>query len=366
MHRATPIPARPAPPRAEGPWQRARRTLFGSAWSSAATVLIALWLLWTLPPLADWALWQAVWHADVHACQAARGTGACWGVIAEKYRVILLGRYPLEEQWRPVLATSLLLALVGASGIRRCWSKWLVLAWALVGAACFALLRGGVGGLSPVDTDLWGGLPLTLILSSLSILIAFPLAVALALGRRSQLPAIRALCAFYIELVRGVPLIAVLFMASFLFPLFLPPGTTPDVLLRVIGGIALFAAAYLAETIRGGLQAVPRGQLEAAASVGLGWWATQRHVVLPQALGAVVPGLMNSFISIFKDSSLVTIVSLYELTGALGLALSGDPEWRPFLAEGYLFITALYFVFCGAMSRYSLWIEQGQARSQAR
>ncbi|MFD0666531.1 amino acid ABC transporter permease [Ramlibacter sp. MAHUQ-53] len=360
------LPARPAPAAPGGLAARLRRELFGGTLGSLTTLAFLAWIAWTLPPLADWALWRAVWQPDANACQAARGTGACWGVIAEKYRVILLGRYPLEAQWRPVLATGLLLVMVAASGIRRCWSKWLVLAWALAGAACFALLHGGVAGLARVPTDHWGGLPLTLVLSTLAIVLAFPLAVALALGRRSGMPAIRTLCAAYIELVRGVPLISVLFMASFLFPLFLPPGTTPDVLVRVVAGIALFAAAYLAETIRGGLQSVPRGQLEAAASVGLGWWATQRRVVLPQALGAVVPGLMNSFISIFKDSSLVTIVSLYELTGSLGLALSGDPEWRPFLAEGYLFITVIYFIFCAAMSRYSLWVEQRQARSQAR
>lgn len=363
---SAPIPARAAPTAPASPWPRLRRAFAASPGGLLATLAVMAWALWALPPVTEWALWRAVWHADADACQAARGTGACWGVIAEKYRVILLGRYPLEQQWRPVLATGLLLALVAASGIRQCWSRWLLAAWVLGGATCFTLLRGGLPGLDGVATDQWGGLPLTLVLSTLSIVLAFPLAVALALGRRSDMPAIRTLCAVYIELVRGVPLIAVLFMASFLFPLFLPPGTTPDVLLRVIAGIALFAAAYLAETIRGGLQSVPRGQVEAAASVGLGWWATQRRVVLPQALGAVVPGLMNSFISIFKDSSLVTIVSLYELTGALGLALSGDPEWRPFLAEGYLFITAIYFVFCAAMSRYSLWVEQRQARSQAR
>ena len=203
-------------------------------------------------------------------------------------------------------------------------------------------------------------------LATLSILLACPLAVLLALGRRSRMPAIRVLCACYVELVRGVPLISVLFMASFLFPLFLPAGTTPDVLLRVLLGIALFAAAYLAETVRAGLQSVPVGQAEAAASIGLGWWQAQRLVVLPQALGAVVPGLMNSFISIFKDSSLITIVSLYELTGSLGLALSGDPVWRPFMIEGYCFITAIYFVFCAAMSHYSLWVERQQARGQTR
>ncbi|MDD2546091.1 MAG: amino acid ABC transporter permease [Burkholderiaceae bacterium] len=360
------IPARPAPPRPQGLRAWGHRVLWGSWGRGLGTLAVLLWAVWALPPLADWALWQAVWRPDAEACQAARGHGACWGMLAEKYRFILLGRYPPEEGWRPGVATALLLALVVASGLRRCWNRWLLLAWALVGTLFLALMAGGVAGWTPVPTERWGGLPLTLLLSTLSIMLACPLAVALALGRRSQMPAIRGLCGLYVELVRGVPLISVLFMASFLFPLFLPVGVTPDVLVRVLLGIALFAAAYLAETVRAGLQSVPQGQVEAARSVGLGWWATQRWVVLPQALAAVVPGLMNSFISVFKDSSLITIVSLYELTGSLGLALSGDPVWRPFMLEGYFFITAIYFGVCAAMSRYSLWIEQQQARSRAR
>ena len=366
MVRIEPIPARAAPLRPGGAGSWARRELFGSWVSGLTTLALLAWALWALIPVADWALWQAVWRADAEACQAARGAGACWGVITEKHRLILLGRYPLEAQWRPILATTLLLALVAVSGVRRCWTRWLVLAWVVVWAVFFALMRGGLAGWAVVPTERWGGLPLTLMLTTLSIVLACPLAVLLALGRRSRMPAIRVLCGLYVELVRGVPLISVLFMASFLFPLFLPVGATPDVLLRVLLGIALFAAAYLAETVRAGLQSVPNGQLEAAASVGLGWWQTQRLVVLPQALGAVVPGLMNSFISIFKDSSLITIVSLYELTGSLGLALSGDPVWRPFMVEGYVFITAIYFVVCAAMSRYSLWVEHRHARSQAR
>jgi general L-amino acid transport system permease protein len=187
-----------------------------------------------------------------------------------------------------------------------------------------------------------------------------------ALGRRSDLPAIRTLCTVYVELVRGVPLISVLFMASFMFPLFMPHGVTIDVLLRVLVGITLFAAAYMAEVIRGGLQAIPKGQVEAAQSLGLTYWQTQRKIVLPQALAMVVPGVMNNFISIFKDTSLVTIVSLYELTGATGLAFNSDADWRPFKIEAYLFITAIYFVFCFAMSRYSLWIEKQLNRSRTR
>ena len=220
--------------------------------------------------------------------------------------------------------------------------------------------------MAPIETDLWGGLPLTLLLSSVSIVLAFPLALLLALGRRSHLPAIRSLCTVYVELVRGVPLISVLFMASFMFPLFMPEGMTIDKLVRVLAGISLFAAAYMAEVIRGGLQAIPQGQLEGAATLGLSYWQTQRLIVLPQALALVVPGLMNNFIAIFKDTSLVTIVSLYELTGAMGLALNSDADWRPYKIEAYVFIALIYFGFCGAMSRYSQWVERQVNRGRQR
>jgi len=230
----------------------------------------------------------------------------------------------------------------------------------------FFWLMGGGFGLSKVPTDQWGGLPLTIMLATFGIVLAFPLAVLVALGRRSRLTAIRSVCAIYVELIRGVPLISVLFMASFMFPLFMPPGTTPDVLLRVLVGITLFSAAYLAETIRGGLQAIPKGQVEAAQSLGMSYWQTQRKIVLPQALAIVLPGIMNNFIAIFKDTSLVTIVSLYELTGSMGLALNSDADWRPYKIEGYFFIALIYFAFCFSMSRYSLWVEKQVNKGKAR
>jgi len=235
----------------------------------------------------------------------------------------------------------------------------------------FGLMAGGrfLGvetGLEPVSTDRWGGLPLTIMLATLSIVFAFPISVLVALGRRSKLPAIKTFCVVYVELIRGVPLISVLFMASFMFPLFMPPGVSIDVLLRVLVGITLFAAAYMAEIVRGGLQAIPKGQQEAADTLGLSYWQAQRKIILPQALALVVPGIMNNFISIFKDTSLVTIVSLYELTGAMGLALNSDSDWRPFKIEAYLFIAAIYFVFCFSMSRYSLWIEKRLSLSKNR
>jgi general L-amino acid transport system permease protein len=362
----TPIDPRPAPVRTEGlvPWMR--KNLFGNLPSTLVTLLLAALVLWLLPKLISWALVKAVFVANSDQCQAARGVGACWGVITEKHRLIIFGRYPFNQQWRPEIATIALVALLMVSCMRAFWRPWLGLLWIAVLAFFFALMSGGVAGLEKVTTDRWGGLPLTIMLATLSIAFAFPLAVVVALGRRSKMPAIKTICVLYVELIRGVPLISVLFMASFMFPLFMPPGTQIDVLLRVLVGITLFAAAYMAEIVRGGLQAIPKGQQEAADTLGLSFWQAQRKIILPQALALVVPGIMNNFISIFKDTSLVTIVSLYELTGAMGLALNSDSNWRPFKIEAYLFIAAIYFTFCFSMSRYSLWIEHRLSLSKNR
>ena len=335
-----------------------RRNLFSDAFSSVTTLALLATALWWLPGLIDWLLLQAVFRPDAAACEAANHAGACWGVVAEKYRVILFGRYPYEEQWRPLLATALLLLTILAGGLRLLPRNALLAAWALALPGFLLLMGGGGFGLSPVGSDLWGGLPLTLLLATLGMLLALPLALLVALGRQSSLPLLRGLCTLYVELVRGVPLISVLFLASFLFPIILPQGTSIDVLLRVQGGIVLFAAAYLSETIRGGLQGVPAGQHDAAAALGLGRWQALRWIILPQALRAVVPSIMNSAVSIFKDTSLVTVVSMYELTGALSLALAGDAEWRSYHLEGYLFIGLTYWIGCYAMSRFSRGLEQ--------
>jgi general L-amino acid transport system permease protein len=349
------LPARTAPPRKQGLLIWTRANLFGDRLTTIATLMISALLLACVPSLIRWLILDATWVADPQACHQAGG--ACWGVVREKFRFIIFGRYPFEEHWRPLVGTCILLALIVMSCLRFFWKRWLLGVW-MVGLACFfVLMRGGVAGLSVVDTDLWSGLPLTIFLSSMSLALAFPIAVLIALGRRSELPLVRSLCVIYVEAIRSVPLISVLFMASFMFPLLLPTGVSVDVLVRVVVGIALFAAAYMAEVIRGGLQAIPKGQIEAAASIGLSYWQTQRTVVLPQALTIVIPGLMNNFISTFKDTSLVAIVSLYELTGAMGMAMSADAEWRPFRLEGYLFIAFIYFAFCFAMSRYSQWVE---------
>ena len=351
-----PIESRPPPVATKGVVAWIKRNFFDGWANSLATVVTVLVLLWLAPPFFGWSVTHAVFAPDNAACRAAHDHGACWGVVAEKGRLILFGRYPFEEQWRPLAACAILIALLVASCLRPFWKPWLAPLWVVVLAVCFILMRGGVLGLTPVETSRWGGFPLTLALSVVSLAVAFPLAILVALGRTSKLPAIRAVCVLYVELIRGVPLISVLFMASFMFPLFMPQGTTIDVLLRVLVGMTLFAAAYLAEVVRGGLQALPKGQVEAAQALGLTYWQTTRKIVLPQALRLVVPAIVNSFISTFKDTSLVTIVSLYDLTGALQLAL-GDADWRKFFLEGQLFVAAVYFVCCFALSRYSRWVE---------
>jgi len=364
MSTSTAIAARPAPNSSGSALVWCRDNLFHDRKTTLGTVVIGLALLTVVPRFLQWALIDAVWTGGYETCQAA--SGACWAVVHEKFRFILFGRYPHQEHWRALICTGMLLGLILASCTRAFWKPWLALLWLVVLVTYFVLMRGGFAGLRQVETDLWSGLPLTILLASLSMVMAFPIAVFIALGRRSSMPAIRSLCTVYVELIRGVPLISVLFMASFMFPLLMPQGFNIDVLVRVLAGITLFAAAYMAEVIRGGLQAIPKGQLEAAATLGLSYWQMQRKVVLPQALAMVVPGLMNNFISTFKDTSLVAIVSLYELTGAMGMAMNSDANWRPYRIEGYLFIAVIYFVFCFSMSRYSQWIEAQVNKSNQR
>jgi general L-amino acid transport system permease protein len=351
-----PIEARRPPVNETGVWAWIQRGFFDGPFNSFLTVLFLALLVWAIPPIFNWTVWYAIPDADNAACREAYGLGACWGVVAEKGRLILFGRYPFDEQWRPLVASSVLVVLLAASCLKTFWRPALIGAWVAVYAFFFALMLGGFAGLTYVETARWGGLPLTLLLASVSLVVAFPLAILLALGRQSNLPAIRTLCVIFVEFVRGVPLISVLFMASFILPLFMPQGTQIDVLVRVLIGMTLFTAAYLAEVIRGGLQALPKGQVEAAHSLGMSYWQIQRMIVLPQALRLVVPAIVNTFIGAFKDTSLVTIVSLYDLTGAVQLAL-GDADWRKFFIEGQLFVAGIYFIACFAMSRYSQWLE---------
>ena len=333
-----------------------RARLFGSVGNTLLTVvMLALFAAW-LPALLHWAVIDATWWAASPATCRAAG-GACWAFIHEKLRLVLFGRYPFEEQWRPLAALLLTIALVLAGcSLRLGWRS--VVAGALAGIlAVIALMRGGVFGLSLVPTDLWGGLPLTVFLAVGGIIGAFPIAIGLALGRRSELGAIRGICVVFIEMVRGVPLVSVLFMASFMIPLFLPGKLQVDALLRALIAITLFSAAYLAEAIRGGLQAVPPGQEQAAKALGLGYWQTSLLIVVLQALRLAIPAIANLCIGLFKDTSLVGIVGLTDLLLATKQAL-GDPQWRSFSLEGYLFVALLYVAFCSFISHYSRALEK--------
>jgi len=350
-----PLPAARPPAASAGPLGWLRANLFNSPLNTILTLAAVYLFVVTIPPIIRWAFVNAIWSAD--SGRACRGDGACWAFIAEKLRFILFGRYPYQEHWRPLFVVVTFVALILASCDRRLWGRRLALLWMGGLAAVGVLMWGGILGLTYVETELWNGLPLTLILAIVGMALAFPLAILLALGRRSQLPAIRAICVAYIELVRGVPLITVLFMASVMLPLFLPTGVTIDKLLRAQVAFILFSAAYLAEVIRGGLQAIPKGQHEAADALGLSYWQRTRLIVLPQALAMVIPPLVNTFIGTFKDTSLVIIIGLFDLLGTTNAALT-DANWRGFYLEAYVFTAAIYFCFCFFMSRYSQMLER--------
>jgi general L-amino acid transport system permease protein len=325
----------------------ARARLFNSWLNSILTLVLLAVMVWLLPKLFSWAISDAVFSPDPTACRAAKG--ACWGFIVEKFRLMIFGTYPYAEQWRPTLTIAMLLTLIGMTMNLNLWGRALWLGWLIGVPAMWVLMRGGVLGMLYVGTERWGGLPLTLILSVNGIVLSFPLAILLALGRRSDLPAIKAICVAFIELVRGVPLITVLFMATLMIPLFLPQGFTIDQLLRAQIAFILFAAAYEAEVVRAGLQAMPRGQFEAADALGLSYWKKMGLIILPQSLRLVIPPMVNTFIGFFKDTSLVVIVGMFDLLGAVRLA-SGDPIWRPFYAEGLVFAALIYFCFCFTMA----------------
>ena len=333
--------------------------LFSSITSSIITLLLLALLAKMIVSFAQWGIWDAVWTVpgnDTGACRAARGIGACWAVIPEKYRFILFGTYPYDQQWRPALATLLFIALFYVSCLRSFWRRELVLIWAVMLFLIGLLMWGGLPGLPFVSQERWGGLPVTLILATFGLAFGFPLGILVALGRRSKLPAIRSLCVLYVELIRGVPLISLLFMASVMFPLFMPDGFNIDKLLRAQIAVVLYAGAYLAEVVRGGLQAVPRGQHEAAEALGLSYWQRHRLIILPQAIRHVIPPLVNTFIAFFKDTSLVLIIGIFDLLTTAKTAII-DPAWQAFSVEVYLFVAAIYFAFCFAMSRHSRHLE---------
>jgi general L-amino acid transport system permease protein len=347
-------------------WLRAN--LFSSWLSTAVTLALGYLIVRWGIGFVEWGVVNAVWSVpnnQTQACRDLRGAGACWAVITEKHRFILFGTYPYEEHWRPALVCLLFVGLYTVSATRRFWRKELAYVWIATLTVIGVLMWGGVLGLTYVPQERWGGLPITLILATFGLALAFPLAILVALGRRSRLPAIKALCVLYVELIRGVPLISLLFMASVMFPLFLPEGMNIDKLLRAQIAIILFAGAYLAEVVRGGLQALPRGQYEAAEALGLTYWQKTGLIILPQALRLVIPPLVNTFIGFFKDTSLVLIIGIFDLLTAGKTAII-EPAWQGFGVEVYVTVGAIYFVFCFAMSKYSQNLEAELNRHRRR
>jgi general L-amino acid transport system permease protein len=356
-------PIQAAPLVRVGALRWARENLFNSWYNALLTVLGLALIGFVAVKFVGWGLIDAVWSGPASACGDDKG--ACWAVIGEKGRFILFGRYAYEEQWRPLLFLILFVGLVGVSTIRRFWGARLGVAWIVGLVVMGVLMWGGVLGLRYVSHEDWGGLPITVILAVTACTFGFPFGILLALGRRSRLPAIRAVSVGYIELVRGVPLITVLFMAAVMFPLFLPPGMNFDKLLRTVIAMIMFSGAYIAEVVRGGLQALPRGQYEAADALGLSYWQKTPLIILPQALRLVIPGLVNTFIATFKDTSLVIIIGIFDLLFGAKTALN-DPVWRAYYIEVYLFVALIYFCFCFFMSRYSQSLERELQKSARR
>lgn len=334
-----------------------RGNLF-SNWFNTLLTLLAIYLVWLIiPPLLQWAFIEADWNGTSRT--DCTSEGACWVFIKERFSQFMYGFYPEELRWRVDL--TLWLAVIGAAPLfvpmmprKLIYGPLFLLVYPLL---AFWLLHGGFLGLGAVETSQWGGLMLTLVIAAVGISGALPLGILLALGRRSDMPAIRVICVTFIEFWRGVPLITVLFMSSVMLPLFLPEGMHFDKLMRALIGVILFQSAYIAEVVRGGLQAIPKGQYEAAAAMGLGYWRMMGLVILPQALKLVIPGIVNTFIALFKDTSLVIIIGLFDLLNSIKQATT-DPVWLGMATEGYVFAALVFWIFCFGMSRYSMRLER--------
>jgi len=359
-----------APPRSEvGIVGWLSKNLF-SSWTNSALTIVGLWFAWrVLSGVLDWAVFSAIWTGqDGTACRVP-DAGACWPFVGAKFGQFMFGRYPDAERWR-VIATYILTAATLASLMIPAvpGKKWTGL-FSVIGLPIIAwiLLYGGVLGLPAVPTEFWGGLMVTLVVATVGIAGSFPIGIVLALGRRSAMPIARWASIFFIEVVRAVPLITILFMSSVMLPLFLPEGVSFDKLLRALIGVMLFSGAYMAETIRGGLQAIPKGQYEAADALGLSFGQKMGLIVLPQALKLVIPGIVNSFVGLAKDTSLVLIIGIFDLLGIVQAGLTDAKWFAPNTAmTGYAFAAIIFWIICFSISRYSAWLERRLSRGERR
>lgn len=323
--------------------------------NGAVTILAIAVATVVLVPFVRWAVVDARWTGTAGDCRAA-GVGACWAFIGHKLPFILFGLYPPGERWRPALATIVIIALVIATMLPIFWRRWLVAAW-LVALVIFLWLMGGGGSLTRVATAQWGGLPVTTMLTVIGLGAGLPIGIALALGRRSHLMLPRLTATTIVEVVRGVPLVAVLYLSVLVVPLALATGVAIDKLLLAQAGVAVFAGAYLAEAVRGGLQMVPARRLDAARALGLTWWQSMRLIVLPEALRIVIPAFISIAVGFFQDTSLIVIIGLFDLLNTARLAAQ-DPDWLGFHTEAYVFVGLVYFVGSALVSRYGLWLER--------
>lgn len=357
-------PTLPPPGNTVGAVGWVRENLFSSIPNTILTLLGIYLIYLIVPGFIDWAILKAVWTGtsgdDCRPELVGHEVGACWAFVHAKFGQFIYGRYPDPERWRVnicffVGAAALVPMLIPAVPGKKWNALFLLVAYPTM---TFVLLTGGWFGLEPVETPLWGGLLVTLVVAITGIVASLPLGILLALGRRSDMPVVRLFCVGFIEFWRGVPLITVLFMASVVLPLFLPEGVVFDKLLRALIGVALFSSAYMAEVVRGGLQAIPKGQYEGAMALGLSYWRMMGLIVLPQALKLVIPGIVNTFIGLFKDTTLVLIIGLFDLLGIIQLNFT-DAKWStPGTSHsGYAFAAMTFWIFCFGMSRYSIFME---------
>lgn len=346
------LQARPAPSNTKGPIHWAKENLFSDLISTILTIISFYFLYVTIPPLLDWMIFDATWSGTQ---EEITKEGARWIFIFEKFNQFIYGFYPEELYWRPNLALAIfvLYVIVFRKINNTKLRVFLVISFPII---CFTLIHGGFG-LEVVPTDKWGGLLLTIIVASVGIIASFPIGIMFALGRQSKMPIIKTISVMYIEFIRGVPLITLLFMSSVILPLFFPENMDFDKLLRALIGITLFQAAYIAEVVRGGLQAIPKGQYEAADAMGLSYWQSMGLIILPQALKISIPNLVGSFISLFKDTTLILIIGLFDILAMVTLTNS-DTNWLGYETEGYVFVTMIYWIICFSMSKYAMSIEK--------
>jgi len=354
------LPDKPAPIRTDGAVAWMRDNLFNGVFNSILSVVALGLILYVLPAALNWLIFNANWVGGAEACRV-NPDGACWPFVSSRWEQFLYGFYEKSERWRidillGVLVVGIVLMVYERTPGRKFIALFMLFVYPVI--AFFMMYGNKTLGLPIVDTPQWGGFTLTLVIALSGIVVSMPLGVVLALGRRSTMPIISLLSTVFIEFWRGIPLVAVLFMATIMFPLFLPAGVTFDQLLRAVIGVALFASAYMAEVVRGGLQAIPKGQYEGAMALGLPYWKMMRLVVLPQALKIVIPGIVNTFIGLFKDTTLVLIIALFDLLGIVQASIA-DPNWsiKSVPYTGYAFVAIVFWICCYSMARYSRYIE---------